>query len=92
MELCRTIENETMEKMGYGNGQSLTMEKKTEIGNGKVLKNRKKWDIEMERFRTMGKIEIGMESSPTKENMEIRNGTVPSDGKYGNREWNGPEQ
>ena len=34
MELCRTIENEnaieneTMEKMGYGNGQSLTMKKK----------------------------------------------------------------
>ena len=52
----------------------------------------KKWDIEMERSRTMGKMEIGMEWSPTKEIMEIRNGTVPNNGKYRNQEWNGPEQ
>ena len=33
----------------------------------------------MERYRTM-------------KNMEIWNGTVPHNRKYGNQEWNGPKQ
>ena len=33
-----------------------------------------------------------MERSRTMENMEIWNGTVPHNRKYGNREWNGPAQ
>ena len=33
-----------------------------------------------------------MERSRAMENMEIGNGTVPNNRKYGNREWNGPEQ
>ena len=40
----------------------------------------------------MKKWDRGMERSPTMENMEIWNGTVPNNGKYGNLEWKGPEQ
>ena len=40
----------------------------------------------MERSRTMKKWDRGME------NMEIWNGTVPHNTRYGNLEWNGPKQ
>ena len=77
MELCRTIENEnaieneTMEKMGYGNGQSLTMKKKDKSGMERSRKiekmgyrngtecngpqQKKIWRSGMERFRVMEK-------------------------------------
>ena len=46
----------------------------------------------MERSRTIKKWDRGMERSRTMENMEIWNGTVPNNEKYGNLEWNGPAQ
>ena len=62
----------------------------------------KKWDTGMGGSRTMENKEwngpeewkiwkSGMERSRRIENMEIGNGTVPKNEKYGNREWSSPK-